>query len=102
MDKVSCMVDPALDALYPEAWPARVEIIMEGGQRLAAETRFAKGAPRNLLTEDEVVAKHKSLVVGVVYDDIDDRILRFIFDLERKPNFAELSGILRNFVLPIS
>ena len=35
-------------------------------------------------------------------DWIDDRILRFIFDLERKPNFAELSGILRNFVLPIS
>ena len=102
MDKVTCVVDPALDALYPETWPASVEIIMEGGQRLAAETRFAKGAPRNLLTEDEVVAKHKSLVLGAVDDDIDDRILRFIFDLEHKPDFAELSGILRNFVLPIS
>jgi len=61
MDKVSCMVDPALDALYPEAWPARVEIIMEGGQRLAAETRFAKGAPRNLLTEDEWSPSIKAL-----------------------------------------
>jgi hypothetical protein len=32
---------------------------------------------------------------------MDDRILGFIFDLEHKPDFAELSDILRNFVLPI-
>jgi len=48
------------------------------------------------------LAKHKSLVVGAVDDEIDDRILGFNLDLEHKPDFAELSGILRNFVLPIS
>ena len=56
----------------------------------------------NPLSEDEVLAKHKSLVVGVVDDEIDDRILGFIFHLEHKPDFAELSGVLRNFALPIS
>jgi hypothetical protein len=35
-------------------------------------------------------------------DWIDDRILRFIFDFEHKLDFAELSSILRTFVLSIS
>ena len=47
-------------------------------------------------------AKHKSLALGVVDDDVDDRILRFIFDLEHQLDFAELTGILPTFVLPIS
>src|SRR5262249_546157 len=61
MNLVTCAVDPALDAQYPENWPARVEITLQDGHTLAAETTHAKGDPRNPLTEDEASAKHRGI-----------------------------------------
>jgi len=74
MNLTTCAVDPALDAQYPENWPARVEITLADGRTLAAETTHAKGDPRNPLTEDQVIEKHRSIVAGVVEPQTDDRI----------------------------
>jgi hypothetical protein len=49
---------------------------------------------------DEVVAKHRSIVAGVVDESTDDAILDFILHLETKPDFSELTRILKRFVLP--
>jgi 2-methylcitrate dehydratase PrpD len=100
MNLVTCAVDPALDAEYPESWPARVEITLKDGRTLAVETTHAKGDPRNPLTEDEVIAKHRSIVTGVVDPQTDDRILQFVHELERKPTFRDLTEALKGFVLP--
>jgi 2-methylcitrate dehydratase PrpD len=100
MNLTTCAVDPALDAQYPESWPARVEIALKDGRTLAAETTHAKGDPRNPLTEDEVIAKHRSIVMGVMDPKTDDRILQFVHALERKPTFRELTEALKGFVLP--
>ena len=100
MDRVTCRVDPALDAQYPEAWPARVEVTLADGRTLAAATQYAKGDPRNPLSLDEVIAKHRSIVAGVVDESTDDAILDFILHLETKPDFSELTRILKKFVLP--
>jgi 2-methylcitrate dehydratase PrpD len=100
MDRITCHVDPALDAQYPAAWPARVEITLADGRTLAAATQYAKGDPRNPLSLDEVIAKHRSIVAGVVDESTDDAILEFILHLETKPDFSELTRILKRFVLP--
>jgi hypothetical protein len=60
----------------------------------------AKGDPRNPLILSEVIAKHRSIVSGIVDDSTDDAILDFILHLERKPNFSEMTRILKRFVLP--
>jgi hypothetical protein len=52
------------------------------------------------LTEDEVIAKHRSIVTGVVDAQTDDRILQFVHELERKTTFRELTEALKGFVLP--
>jgi 2-methylcitrate dehydratase PrpD len=100
MDRVTCRVDPALDAQYPAAWPARVEITLADGRTMAAATQYAKGDPRNPLGLDEVIAKHRSIVAGIVEESIDDAILEFILHLETKRDFSELTRILKRFVLP--
>src|SRR5215471_8828799 len=100
MNLTTCAVDPALDAQYPENWPTRVEITLKDGRTLAAETTHAKGDPRNPLTEDQVIEKHRSIVVGVVDPRTDDRILHFVHELERQPDFRELTEVLKGFVLP--
>jgi len=100
MQLTTCDVDPALDAQYPAAWPARVEITLANGRILSASAQYAKGDPRNPLSEDEVITKHRSIVAGVVDDRTDDAILEFILNVEAKLNFAELTHALKGFVLP--
>jgi 2-methylcitrate dehydratase PrpD len=100
MDRVTCHVDPALDAQYPQAWPARVEITLADGRTLVAATQYAKGDPRNPLSLDEVIAKHRSIVAGVLDESTDDAILDFILRLETRSDFSELTRILKRFVLP--
>jgi 2-methylcitrate dehydratase PrpD len=100
MDRVTCHVDPALDARYPEAWPARVEVTLADGRALTAATQYAKGDPRNPLSLNEVIAKHRSIVAGVIDESTDDAILDFILCLETKSDFSELTRILKGFVLP--
>jgi 2-methylcitrate dehydratase PrpD len=99
MHLTTCRVDPALDPQYPAAWPARVEITLVDGRTLSASAQHAKGDPRNPLSQDEVIAKHKSIVAGVVDDQTDDALLDFILDVETKPDFAELTRVLKGFVL---
>ena len=99
MHLTTCRVDPALDAQYPAAWPARVEITLADGRTLSASAQHAKGDPRNPLSQDEVIAKHKSIVAGIVDDQTDDALLNFILEMETKPDFAELTRILKGFVL---
>jgi 2-methylcitrate dehydratase PrpD len=99
MDRVTCRVDPELDAQYPAAWPARVEITLADGRRLQAATTHAKGDPRNPLSLDDVIAKHRSIVVGIVDDSIDEQLLDFILHIETKPDFSELTRILKRFVV---
>src|SRR4051794_37070845 len=53
MDLTTCRVDPALDAQYPAAWPARVEVTLADGGILSASVQHAKGDPRNPLSQDE-------------------------------------------------
>jgi 2-methylcitrate dehydratase PrpD len=99
MQLTTCRVDPALDAQYPAAWPARVEITLVNGHRLIASAQHAKGDPRNPLSQDEVIAKHKSIVAGIVDDQMDAAVLDFILHLETKPDFTELTSVLKGFVL---
>ena len=99
MNLTTCRVDPALDAQYPAAWPARVEVNLADGRTLRASVQHAKGDPRNPLSQDEVIAKHRSIVAGIVSDQTDDAILDFILHVETKPNFMELTRALKGFVL---
>jgi 2-methylcitrate dehydratase PrpD len=99
MHLTTCRVDPALDAQYPAAWPARVEINLADGRTLCASVRHAKGDSRNPLSQDEVIAKHRSIVAGIVGRQTDDAILDFILHVETKPDFTELTRVLKGFVL---
>jgi hypothetical protein len=48
-----------------------------------------------------VIAKHSSIVGGIVDDSVDEVLLDFILHAETKPNFRELTGLLKRFVVPV-
>ena len=99
MDLTTCRVDPALDAQYPAAWPARVDVTLADGRQLSASVQHARGDPRNPLSQDDVVAKHRSIVAGIVDERTDDAVLDFILHLETKPDLTELTRALKGFVI---
>ena len=50
---------------------------------------------RAILCQSELIAKRRSIVAGIVPDRTDDAILDFTLQLEAKPEFAELTRILK-------
>ncbi len=63
MGKVAVQVDEALQAHYPEAWPARVEV-QAGGRREALEVLHVKGDPSDPFGWDDVTGKATRVLGG--------------------------------------
>jgi len=64
-DRVHMVVDPELDAAYPEHWGARVEVELEDGERLAAAVADARGDPASPLSRADLEDKaHRLAAFG--------------------------------------
>ena len=61
LDKVQVLADPALDAFYPAAWPATVEVETTDGLRRECRTTAAKGDPTRRLDARDMEQKFSSL-----------------------------------------
>jgi 2-methylcitrate dehydratase PrpD len=66
MTKVVLVKDARLEETFPQEWPARVVIELEGGQRHEKFVRYPKGDPENPLTWDEMAAKFRALAGAVL------------------------------------
>jgi 2-methylcitrate dehydratase PrpD len=62
MDRVSCIKDPSLDAMFPARWPATAQIETHDGRRFDARMEYPKGDPENPLTWWEIKKKFLELV----------------------------------------
>ncbi len=65
MDRVTCVSDPGLDAVYPARWPAWAEVRTRAGTAFRAEVPDPKGDPSNPLDPRERRAKFDSLCAEV-------------------------------------
>ncbi|HEY6339998.1 MAG TPA: MmgE/PrpD family protein [Bryobacteraceae bacterium] len=76
MQKVVSIKDPRLEENYPREWPARVEIMLQDGQRYERFIRHPKGDPENPLTWDEMEAKFRALAGAVLPPERCEEIVR--------------------------
>jgi 2-methylcitrate dehydratase PrpD len=65
MDMVECYRDSSLDARYPAAWPASVEIALSDGTQVQCKVDHPRGDPKNPLSYDDVAEK----LVALAPDD---------------------------------
>ena len=89
-DKVRMVVDPAFEAVYPDKWCARVEVLMVTGERFSHTVDTPRGDPENSLSRRELEQKAHRLVA---YFDICpaatmDRIVETIWDLPNVKSIA--------------
>ena len=81
------IADPEIDALFPGVKRARVTITTASGEKHSAETDFAKGAPENPLTDEEIVAKFRANATGILDSSRQDRAI------EANWRFEEISHV---------
>ena len=61
MDRVECYRSPELDAIFPQHWPAEVEIERTDGRTVREYVEGAKGDPERPLSPAELEAKFADL-----------------------------------------
>ena len=84
LEKVDIVADPDLSPLYPEKFPARVIVTLEGGETVEASVMYPKGDPSNPLSPEELMQKFRRNLHGVF--DVDDinRLLETLLSIENR------------------
>ncbi len=77
MGRSVCYTDPALDAVYPEEWPAAASIRLRSGELLEARQPFPLGEPQNPVSREALAVKFRELVGS----DWADEALRRVYAL---------------------
>ncbi len=90
MDKITVRKDKALDAMYPEAMPNRVEAMLSTGETLSREVIYPKGHPKNALTDREVEEKFKRLGEWHFTDKESSAVLSTLWGIEGVRDMAEV------------
>ena len=99
-----CIRDPALDAQYPDRWPAWVEIQTHDGRTLRSQIEFATGEPENPVPRAGLMEKFVDLAADVVCSGSDSGQRRItartiadrILCLAEAPDVREVMAMMRS------
>jgi len=86
--RISLVRDSELAKVYPECWPAAVEITTKAGQTHAARIDYPKGDPKNPMTQDELIAKFHNLATPALDEEQRRKTVEACMQLERIENLA--------------
>lgn len=95
-ERVHLHLDPELDALYPGQWPARVEIYLRGGDKIAMTVYYPKGDSDNPISKEELNDKFRDNASICLYPDAVEVLIKSIDHLETQ---EDVSTLLRNVQL---
>jgi 2-methylcitrate dehydratase PrpD len=90
--KTTVRLDPKIDALFPQCEAARVVVRLTGGKRLERTVRYAKGSPKNRLSQDELEGKFERLTRGVFQPAAATQIRATVEKLE---SIGDVRALLR-------
>ncbi len=90
-------VDPGLTARYPEAWPARLRLVLANDQVIDAGADYPRGNPENPVPTETLEGKAYDLISPRYGDEIALRVLEAVRGLE---NAADMAALMRTLVRP--
>jgi 2-methylcitrate dehydratase PrpD len=90
--RVEMVLDPEVDAAYPERWIGLVEVDTTDGRHLVSRVDVPKGEPANTLSRPELEDKAARLAAhgGGVGPEEVRRIVERAWNLEREPDVRDL------------
>ncbi|MEM1598589.1 MAG: MmgE/PrpD family protein [Pyrobaculum sp.] len=83
MKKMEVNLDPELDKLYPQAFPTVVTIYTKGGAKYTERVDYAKGHPKNPMTDTELEEKFNTLTRGILPEENRKKALDIMWRLEK-------------------
>lgn len=93
--RVEFVIDPEIDALYPEKFASKVEIVLKDGRSLWQRVDYPKGSSENPMIADEVENKFRALARTVKDEHTTSSILELGQRLEELKNLFPLIPLLR-------
>ena len=94
MQKIEVRRNEEYTKAFPEANCFRIEVVTRSGERHVREIRYAKGHPKNPVTDDEIEAKFRKLAQPVLKPSRIDQLLERLWHLEQE---RDLGDVLRLF-----
>jgi 2-methylcitrate dehydratase PrpD len=93
-ERVEMVLDPEVDAAYPERWIGLVEVETKDGGHFTSRVEVPKGDPGNTLSREEIENKARTLATfrgGASADEIQ-RLIEQAWDLDQRPSVRNLLG----------
>jgi 2-methylcitrate dehydratase len=94
INRMTIEEDPIFTQHFPAENNCWMEVTTRAGQKLVAETSYAKGHYRNPFSDSEVEAKFRHTSEEVLTEQQCDRVLKLIWSLEDLPNLEQLFDAL--------
>lgn len=94
LERVEMIADPELNKRYPDEFPARVTIYLDGGESFTETVLLPKGDPGNPMSEAEIEAKFRDNCAQVLSVAQTDALRDAIFDLPNAASMDRLSAAL--------
>src|SRR5207244_8601913 len=82
LERVDMKIDPNLQAGADGSRPSTVTIKLKNGETLKLHEKFPKGSPQVPMTPDELQAKFRTCVRGIIGDASCERALGYVQKLE--------------------
>lgn len=93
MQKIQVNGTAELTALYPEAMPNEIQIRLKSGEILRTRGSYAKGHPKNPMSDGEVEAKFRTLTSSRLPEKRQNQILAQIWELEKASDLSPLLSL---------
>ncbi|MFO7770216.1 MAG: MmgE/PrpD family protein [Roseovarius gahaiensis] len=95
MNRVEIIADEDLTALYPEKFPARVSVHMQGGETYTAGLDYPKGDPRNPLSDAELLEKFRRNVAYAMPRQQIETLIQAIMTLPKAQDLQNIGALVR-------
>jgi len=90
------VIDPAMDRVIPEKYPAAVEVHLKGGKKLSSSLELPRGFyPENPVGDKDLFDKFKDLASMVISPKSADSLMDMTMNLEKVEDVSQLTNILR-------
>lgn len=89
--RVTFVVDPQIDAIYPREFPGRVRIFLKDGRVLERYIPSPLGAPGNSLTEQQVIAKFLDVTSGLMTERRSNQVIDAVLNLDSLKRVGDLN-----------
>lgn len=90
MQKIEVRRSEEFTRAYPEANCSRIEVITKSGEKHVREIRYAKGHPKNPMTDQEIETKFRKLAEPVLKPSQIKQILDRLWHLEEVRDLREV------------